>query len=117
MKLTPLSSILLVPMCACGLALSAPAAAEPCGVSGATTACLGTYNPFSSTGFNEVSTTLTLNRPTQPDGGNTRSQQFLLSEPLQQSALHTSNPARNHVSPFSPLYTPVRGMHIHSPTV
>src|SRR3546814_20171112 len=57
MKHTPRSSICIVPMCACGLALSAPAAAETCGVSGATTASIGTYNPFSSTGFNEVSIT------------------------------------------------------------
>src|SRR3546814_18332412 len=78
MKLTPRSSMLLVPMCACGLALSAPAAAETCGVSGATPASIGTYNPFSSTGFNEVSITLTLNRLTQPDGGKTRSVNFFL---------------------------------------
>src|SRR3546814_11569227 len=80
-ELTPRSSILLVPMCACGLALSAPAAAEPCGVSGATTASIGTYNPFSSTGFTEVSIKLTLNRLTPPDGGETRRVNFFLVEP------------------------------------
>src|SRR3546814_14864847 len=101
MKLTPRSSILLVPMCACGLALSAPAAAETCGVSGPTTASIGTYNPFSSTGFNEVYIPLTLNRLPQQDGCKTRSANFFLVEPAGQTALDIRYQGRHVVHPLS----------------
>ncbi|HYD26484.1 hypothetical protein [Brevundimonas sp.] len=67
--------------------LATPAAAQSgfCGVSGSTAAAVGTYNPFSPTGLDDVSISLNLHR--HRGEGFTRSVRFFLVEPAVQTPL------------------------------
>lgn len=67
---------------------STPAAAEFCGISGATTTSIGSYNPLSGTGVSDVSVTLSLTRYRTSFLSKTRSVNFFLIEPSGQSPLN-----------------------------
>lgn len=78
MRTILLRTVLTTAVSAAGLSLGAPARAAICGVSGAATTSIGSFNPFSSSGLNEVSVPLTLTKFTQGSERTRRVNFFLL---------------------------------------